>query len=128
GNLLSDTTVFAVEGPALEERGVATSGQDVTDVSFPTAPTRRSADLPDNGAIFVTPTTETVTIPAGYHNGGGLIFGDGDLVSGNSSGGPTSVVVEGAALEASLLAATGQVLTGVSFSNADGPAVGRRPD
>lgn len=43
----------------------------------------RTGAMPDNGALSFTPTTTPQTIPEGYHDGGGVVEGDTDLVSGN---------------------------------------------
>lgn len=43
--------------------------------------------MPDNGAEDFTPTTTPQTISAGYHNGSGVVAGDGDLIAGNIKSG-----------------------------------------
>ncbi|MEB2286330.1 MAG: hypothetical protein B6D46_08245 [Polyangiaceae bacterium UTPRO1] len=43
--------------------------------------------MPDNGALTITPTTSPQAIPAGYHNGLGVVAGDADLVAANIKSG-----------------------------------------
>lgn len=39
--------------------------------------------MPNRGAYNITPGTSNITIPAGYHNGSGVVYGDPDLISSN---------------------------------------------
>lgn len=39
--------------------------------------------MPNNGAVVITPGTSNIAVPAGYHNGGGYVVGDPNLVAGN---------------------------------------------
>ncbi len=51
--------------------------------------------MPNNGAMSITPSTVTQTIPAGYHNGSGSVDGDADLTAGNIKLGVTLFGVSG---------------------------------
>lgn len=43
--------------------------------------------MPNIGAVNITPSTINQQIVAGYHNGGGVVYGDPDLVAGNIKNG-----------------------------------------
>ncbi|MFC2023482.1 hypothetical protein ACFLT5_01955, partial [Chloroflexota bacterium] len=43
--------------------------------------------MPDNGAVTIVPSTTDQSIVGGYHNGGGYVEGDTDLVESNIWGG-----------------------------------------
>jgi hypothetical protein len=43
--------------------------------------------MPAHGAVVLTPTTSSVAIAAGYHDGGGGVPGDADLVAANIKNG-----------------------------------------
>ncbi|WP_253270880.1 tail fiber protein [Geobacillus thermocatenulatus] len=43
----------------------------------------QTGTMPNIGAITITPTTIDQTIPAGYHNGSGIVKGDPDLIPAN---------------------------------------------
>lgn len=43
----------------------------------------QTGTMPNRGAYNITPGTSNVTIPAGYHNGSGVVYGDSDLISAN---------------------------------------------
>lgn len=43
--------------------------------------------MPDNGALSFTPTTTSQTVPVGFHNGGGVVEGDQNLVAANIKSG-----------------------------------------
>lgn len=43
----------------------------------------QTGTMPNRGAYNITPGTRNVTIPAGYHNGMGVVYGDPDLISAN---------------------------------------------
>ncbi len=52
--------------------------------------------MPNNGAVSIVPTTSVQTIAAGYHDGGGTVAGDTDLVPGNIKSGVEIFGVTGA--------------------------------
>lgn len=43
--------------------------------------------MPNRGAVSITPTTTSVTVSAGYHNGSGSVAGDADLIPANIKSG-----------------------------------------
>lgn len=43
----------------------------------------QTGTMPNIGAITITPSTADQTIPAGYHNGNGVVKGDPDLIPAN---------------------------------------------
>ena len=43
--------------------------------------------MPNRGAYNITPGVNNITIPAGYHNGAGVVYGDPDLVAANIKSG-----------------------------------------
>ncbi|ASJ55592.1 hypothetical protein BP422_19795 [Brevibacillus formosus] len=74
----------AIESQVLE--GVTFSNSDGT---------LRTATMPNNGAVNITPRTTDQTIAAGYHNGAGKVVGDPDLVSANIKAGANIFGVAG---------------------------------
>lgn len=46
-----------------------------------------TGSMPDNGVYNITPGTSNQSIPAGYHNGSGVVYGDADLIAGNIKSG-----------------------------------------
>jgi hypothetical protein len=48
---------------------------------------KRTGTMPNKGAVFITPNTESQAIPEGYHNGSGYVTGDPDLISSNIKSG-----------------------------------------
>ena len=43
----------------------------------------QTGEMVDRGAMIITPTTSDQPIPAGYHNGSGVVKGDPDLIPAN---------------------------------------------
>jgi hypothetical protein len=46
-----------------------------------------AGNMDNNGAVTITPGTADKPIPKGYHNGGGIVVGDPDLVASNIKSG-----------------------------------------
>lgn len=65
--------------------------------------------MPDNGAVTLVPTTTAQAIPAGYHNGSGVVTGDSDLEPENIRAGESIFGVQGALYAP--LRKTGQLAT-----------------
>ncbi|MNI54147.1 hypothetical protein D3C73_1090290 [compost metagenome] len=68
----------------------AYKGAKVAQVSVPAAKVLNDTTIagvagamPNQGAQAITPGTANKAIPAGYHNGGGYVAGDADLLAGN---------------------------------------------
>jgi hypothetical protein len=49
--------------------------------------TGKTGTMTNNGTYNITPGVNNVTIPAGYHSGAGVVYGDADLVAGNIKSG-----------------------------------------
>jgi len=43
----------------------------------------QTGTMPNRGAYNITPGVSNIAIPNGYHNGAGVVYGDGDLMAGN---------------------------------------------
>jgi len=123
-NILGGTTIFGVSGAAVEASGDATDARVLEGVSYSNAGGSSTGTMPDNGAVIITPGAAGQTIPAGYHNGAGLVAGDRDLVAANILSGTTIFGVSGAAIEASGNATDAQVLFWRTYSNSNGPSTG----
>ena len=129
GNIRKDVTVFGVTGTLSPPAGNATADQVLFGRSFSNATsTNLVGNMPNRGAITITPSTQNQAIPNGFHNGSGIVVGDGDLVPGNISSGVSIFGVPGNLIGASGTATPGQVLAGVSFSNSSGAATGSMPN
>jgi hypothetical protein len=71
--------------------------------------------MPNKGAITITPGAVNKPIPAGYHNGSGLVLGDSDLISDNIKANADIFGVKGKSSvvdTADATAAASQILTG----------------
>lgn len=125
-DLLIGKTASNANGPfagTMPDRGAATitpsgtaavsildgayKGAKVAQVSVPAAKVLNDTtiagvkgSMANQGAVTITPGAANKAIPVGYHNGGGVVAGDADLISGNiRSGidifGVTGTLVEG---------------------------------
>ncbi len=92
--------------------GNATDGQVLAGRTYSNAGGPGTGSMTNNGAVTLTPTTTNVAIAAGYHDGGGYVMGDTDLISGNIKSGVNLFGVDG-------------TLTGGSTYNAGVPKTGQ---
>lgn len=74
--------------------------------------------MPAHGAVVLTPTTTSVAITAGYHNGSGVVPGDTDLAAANIKNGVTLFGVTGT-LSSAGLPKTGQTTSYVTGDDGD---------
>ncbi len=82
-NIRRDVTIFEVTGNLIQALGAATDGDVLEGVTYSNTEGLSTGTMPNNGAEEFTPTTENQTIPAGYHDGAGLVLGDPNLVPEN---------------------------------------------
>jgi hypothetical protein len=94
-NIKNGVTLFGVTGTALEASGSASPSQVLTGTSFSNSSGAATGTMPAHGAVVLTPTTTSVAIAAGYHNGSGGVVGDTDLVAANIKNGVTLFGVTG---------------------------------
>ena len=86
GNIKKDITIFGITG---DDNVVDTSSGTAATTDILCGKTAFVAGSPvhgvmvDRGAATITPAAGSQTIPAGYHNGSGLVEGDTDLATGN---------------------------------------------
>lgn len=80
----------------------------------------QTGSMPNIGALNYTPRASDQPIAAGYHNGGGIVAGDSDLVAGNIVAGVNIFGVTGNAPLAIGNARSAQVLETYTFSSAHG--------
>lgn len=97
-NIKSGVTIFGVAGNA---NVVDTSDADADvqhilsgKIAY-TDGTKKIGTMPNNGTIYYTPSTVNQAIPAGYHSGGGIVYGDADLISANIKSGVNIFGVQG---------------------------------
>ena len=128
GNIRSGVSIFGVNGGAVLASGNATASQVLTGATFSNANGAGTGTMPNQGAVTITPGTANKPIPAGYHNGSGAVVGDAGLVAGNIKAGVSIYGISGTVQPASGTATAGEVLAGVTFSNATGGATGAMPN
>lgn len=76
--------------------GTATPDKVLTGSTFSAgANYQASGTMVNNGAVTITPGFTAKTIPAGYHNGSGVVSGDSNLASGNIRAGVSIFGVQG---------------------------------
>jgi hypothetical protein len=116
GNITQGIDLFGVVGSAVVATGDATLADVLTGTTFSSGSgSGLSGAMPNNGAMTIVPTTTQQTIAAGYHDGGGYVTGDTDLVAGNIAQGVDLFGVAGdpnVANTASGDAAAGDILSG----------------
>ncbi|MDD3146738.1 MAG: hypothetical protein PHD82_05505 [Candidatus Riflebacteria bacterium] len=90
------TEIFGVAGTAQVAAGTASAAEVLSGKTFSnTGNVNLTGTMPNIGAHNVTPGAATATIPAGFHDGLGLVFGDEHLVSANIKAGTTIFGVSG---------------------------------
>jgi hypothetical protein len=125
GNISSGVEIFGVTGTATVATGNATVEQVLLGQTFSTGSgSGLTGAMPNIGQQNVTPGTMAQTITLGYHDGTGTVAGDTDLSAGNIASGVDIFGVTGSAVVASGAATDGQVLSGVTYSNASGSSTG----
>ena len=118
GNIKNGVEMFGVTGTVIESSGDAAAGDVLTGKTFSNATAAGVAGaMPNNGAVNISPGSSDQTIAAGYHNGSGIVAGDGDLVAANIKSGMQLFGVTGTVIESAGDAAAGDVLAGKTFSN-----------
>lgn len=127
-NIAVNVNLFGVEGSLVPPTGNALPSQVLVGTTFSTASGSYAGVMADNGAMALFPSTQPVYIREGYHNGNGIVVGDADLTPANIAYNVNLFGVTGTLVRASGVAAPAQVLSGVSFSNADGAASGAMPN
>jgi hypothetical protein len=86
----------------------------------------QTGTMPNRGAMIITPTTFDQAIPAGYHNGGGIVKGDPDLIPANIKQGVNIFGVIGTLVEGKKWA-SGQITSSsspVTFQRYTGSQIG----
>lgn len=128
-NTCGEDLATCEEDLAATQAGSATPAHVLSGQTFTsTSGVGVAGTMPNNGAVSLTPGTTAQAIPAGYHNGSGIVAGDVDLLSTNIVAGVNLFGVSGTAMQASGAATAGQVLSGVTFSNAVGADIGTMPN
>ncbi len=84
--------------------------------------------MPNIGTENIEPGENSQFISEGYHDGTGQVSGDDDLKAGNIREGAEVFGVLGTSVEASGLATDSEVLSGVTYSNANGGSTGTMPN
>jgi hypothetical protein len=116
-NLVKGATLFGVTGSAVSPSGDATSDQVLAGFTFSRAgQAGLTGSMPNRGAVSLTPGAASQTIPQGYHDGAGVVAGDGDLLPANIATGISLFNVAGSAVRPTGNATVGQVLSGSTFS------------
>jgi hypothetical protein len=76
-----DGTSFILQGEG--GSGTATSGDILAGKTASTDSGDVTGTMADRGAMTINAGTTNQTIPAGYHNGSGIVVGDPDLIAAN---------------------------------------------
>jgi len=67
--------------------GNATADELLLNATATTSAGLITGTMPNNGTVDITPGTSNQTIPLGYHNGSGLVYGSSNLTSPNIANG-----------------------------------------
>jgi len=78
-------TNFILQGS--DAAGNATPGDVLSGKTFSNDQGEQVGAMPNRGAVIITPGTTNQTIAAGYHNGGGYVKGDANLIASNIKSG-----------------------------------------
>ncbi|MCX8045262.1 MAG: tail fiber protein [Anoxybacillus gonensis] len=79
--------------------GTAQPGDVLSGKTFTNDSGEQTGTMPNRGAYNITPGTSNITIPAGYHNGSGVVYGDPDLIPSNIRQGVSIFGVTGTLIE-----------------------------
>lgn len=111
-NIKSGANIFGVPGSVVEATGDALAGDVLTGKTFSKAGQAGIAGtMPNRGYVAITPSTVNQAIPAGYHSGSGVVYGDPNLIAASIKAGVNIFGVQGAAVEG---AAISSIQTGLT--------------
>lgn len=86
-----------IKGAGKSPKGTAVVGDVISGKTFSNdSDVGLTGTMSNRGAVAITPGTVQQAIAAGYHNGGGYVAGDTDLVAGNIKKGVNIFGVDGA--------------------------------
>ena len=122
GNIRQGANIFGVAGASIEASGNAVAGEVLVGKTFSNASGAGTGNMPDNGAVNLTPGRRTRRSWRAIIMVSGKVVGDADLTAGNIRQGANIFGVAGSSIQASGTAAAGEVLLGKTFSNASGAA------
>lgn len=94
GNIKNGVTIFGVTGNFASD-ATAVAGDILSGKTAYVGANKVTGIMPNNGAYNITPGATNKTIPAGYHNGAGVVYGDADLIADNIKSGKTIFGVTG---------------------------------
>ncbi|MBV4447424.1 hypothetical protein KM799_12495 [Clostridium tyrobutyricum] len=87
GNLSTSATwdqIIAAIKAIARGQGNAVESQVLSGITFSNSDGQlRTGNMPNKGAVTITPGTADQGIPAGYHNGSGKVKGDANLIASN---------------------------------------------
>ncbi len=77
GNIRLGANIFGVAGSAIQASGDAGAAEVLAGKTFSNANAAGIAgNMPDHGAVILTPGPADVAITTGYHDGNGKVVGD----------------------------------------------------
>ncbi len=86
---------FILQGEGGGEYGTAGAAQVLTGYTVGTETGLVDGTMPNIGEVNITPRSVNQAIPAGYHNGEGIVAGDNDLIAANIKAGVNIFGVNG---------------------------------
>lgn len=102
GNIKAGANIFGVAGKTSvvdTADATAVAGDILSGKIAYVNGSKLTGTMPNRGAYNITPGTSNIAIPAGYHNGSGVVYGDPDLVANNIKSGVNIFGVVGTVLE-----------------------------
>jgi len=120
-NIKSGANIFGVAGNVNvvdTSAGTATASQMLSGAIAFVDGVRVTGTMVDRGTINMVPSTANQAITAGKHSGGGIVYGDADLVAANIKSGANIFGVAGSVVEATGNAVVADVLATKTFSKA----------
>ncbi|WP_339283670.1 hypothetical protein [Paenibacillus sp. FSL R5-0486] len=100
GNIRLGVNIFGITGsldPGTQTGGTADPGDVLTGETFTNDSGVQTGNMPNNGAINITPGSSSQTIPIGYHNGGGTVsavtFDTTKVLTGTTIAGTSGTMV-----------------------------------
>lgn len=118
GNIRLGVNIFGVTGsldPGTQTGGTASPEDVLTGETFTNDAGVQTGSMVNNGAVNITPSNVSQSIPIGYHNGGGTVIGDANLEAGNIKIGVTIFGIDGTLNNATI---NGQVEESVIYGGA----------
>jgi len=94
-NVRAGVTVYGIVGTSVEAAGSAEPTDVLEGQTFSNDQGPATGTMVDNGAVEIIPAAEDQPIPAGFHDGGGVVQGDSDLEPTNIRSGVEVFGVEG---------------------------------